>query len=199
MKIVRTAVDVCIALSGPALTLAVLLAGNREQGRQSGVEEMDILSPVLFVAVCSGITAIVSIAVYHHVDELWRAMVGSVAASEVLCIFLMVASGFVFAPNQRARNELLMWFPIVIIAMFPFLMPLACTVSYGIGRIVRRSALGDMERGQSPSLAAMASLAGFIVDPASQDHKARQAPPDRQEESMRAGSGEIQTPGGTGS
>jgi len=71
-------------------------------------------------------------------------MFASVVASEMLYIVLLISTIFL-AQDERFRAEALMWLPVMITFMVPFTLPMALSVSYGTGRILR-----DIKRGRMP-------------------------------------------------
>ena len=128
MSPARTLLNLLIIAAGPLATIAYTfcLCGTT------------VIFHIPLVLILSAIAATASTTVHLKLKHPTFATFISVVASYISYILLLLAI-ILFSSDaqERTLDITWFWFPITILLLIPYALPLTCTISYGTGRIVR--------------------------------------------------------------
>jgi hypothetical protein len=127
----RNMISILIIAAGPIATLYPRMIVYAR-----ATDKLAIFYLMVSVLALSATTAAVSTATNLILRRIWLATVVSVIISEATYVVLLLIYVCVFSSGFE-RTESLAWLPMIIRYLIPVGLPIAISVSYGTGRIVK--------------------------------------------------------------
>ena len=117
-----------VIVLGPIITFFLYFANERPS------DISDILPILKILLLMSIITLLFSIITHVLIENFKKGMIVSIIISELTYIVSLITF-FWLDPINQAEN--IMWLPVAIVFLIPFSLPMAFSISYGCGKIIR--------------------------------------------------------------